>query len=221
MDSLDPREVEAARPYLVGQSAAQSSPHGCPGHGSRLPRTPGDCFLPLLRPVPAFTRTETVGGVSRQVTNDKRALEFFLTERRSALTFIARDRSFTELCDLKTLPRIMQHMNDTFALGSFADLGLIDASGKQLCYTGPYDLKGRDYHDQEWFYRVGQRGAFVSEVFLGYRHSPHFAIATRQERGSGYYILRATINAEVLAEQIVTAGLTPDDDVFLVNQEGC
>ena len=126
--------------------------------------------------------TETVEGVSRQVTNDKRALEFFLTERRSALTFIVRDRSFTELCDVETLPRIMQHINDTFALGSFADLGLIDAGGKQLCYTGPYDLKGRDYHDQEWFYRVGQRGAFVSEVFLGYRHSPHFAIATKQEQ---------------------------------------
>ena len=112
-------------------------------------------------------RAGTVDGVSRQVTNDKRALEFFLTERRSALTFIVRDRSFAELCDLQTLPRIMQHINDTFALGSFADLGLIDASGKQLCYTGPYGLKGRDYHDQEWFYRVGQRGAFVSEVFLG------------------------------------------------------
>jgi len=166
------------------------------------------------------TRPGTFDGVSRQVTNDKRAREVFLTEQVSALSFIVRDRSFTELCDVETLSRIMQHINDTLALGSFADLGLIDASGKQLCYTGPYDLKGRDYHDQEWFYRVGQRGAFVSEVFLGYRHSPHFAIATRQERGSGYYILRATINAEVLAEQIVTAGLTPDDDVFLVNQAG-
>ena len=141
-------------------------------------------------------RSETAGSVSRQVTNDKRALEFFLTERRSALSFIVRDRSFPELCDVETLSRITQHINDTLALGSFADLGLIDASGKQLCYTGPFDLKGRDYHDQEWFYRAGQRGAFVSEVFLGYRHSPHFAIATRQEREGGYYILRATINAE-------------------------
>ena len=95
-------------------------------------------------------------------------------------------------------------------------MGLIDAGGKQLCYTGPYDLKGRDYHDQEWFYRVSRRGVFVSDAFLGYRHSPHFAIATKHERESGdYYILRATVNAEVLAEQIVTAGLTPDDDVFL------
>ena len=115
----------------------------------------------------------------------------------------------------------MKQMNDTFALGSFADLGLIDAGGKQLCYTGPYDLKGRDYHDQDWFYRVSRRGVFVSDAFLGYRHSPHFAIATKHERESGeYYILRATVNAEVLAEQILTARLTPDDDVFLVNRDG-
>jgi len=220
IDSLDPTEVEAARPYLAGQSAA------------RLRRT---MFLAtaIISLVPLVIvsflyydqyersiRAEAVEGVSRQVTNVKRSLEFFLTERRSALAFIVRDRSFSELCNVETLSRTMQHMNDTLALGSFADLGLINAAGKQLCYTGPYDLQGRDYHDQDWFYRVGQRGAFVSEVFLGYRHSPHFAIATRQERGSGYYILRATINAEVLAEQLVTAGLTPDDDVFLVNLEG-
>ena len=164
-------------------------------------------------------RAGTVEGVSRQVTNGKRALEFFLSERRLALTFVVRDRSFAELCDVATLSRVMKDMNDTFALGSFADLGLIDAGGKQLCYTGPYDLKGRDYRDQEWFYRVSQRGAFISEVFLGYRHSPHFAIATRHQSQDGNYILRATIDAEVLAEQ-VTAGLTPDDDVFLVNREG-
>jgi two-component system NtrC family sensor kinase len=219
IDSLDPTEVEAARPYLAGQSAARL-------RRTMILATAAVSLLPLV--IVSFLyydqyersiRAETVEGVSRQVTNGKRALEFFLAQRRLALTFVVQDRSFTELCDVATLSRLMKDMNDTFALGSFSDLGLIDAGGKQLCYTGPYDLKGRDYRDQEWFYRVSQRGAFISEVFLGYRHSPHFAIATRHPYGNGYYILRATINAEVLAEQ-VTAGLTPYDDVFLVNQEG-
>ncbi|MFI4972675.1 MAG: hypothetical protein ACHP7H_08345, partial [Hyphomicrobiales bacterium] len=175
IDPLDPTEVEAARPYLAGPGAA------------RLRRTvvfatAAVSIVPLL--IISFLyydqyerslRTGTLEAVSRQVTNNKRALEFFLTERRSALSFIVQDRSFTELCDEKTLSRLMKQMNDTFALGSFADLGLIDAGGKQLCYTGPYDLKGRDYHDQDWFYRVSRRGVFVSDAFLGYRHSPHFA----------------------------------------------
>ena len=221
IDPLDPTEVEAARPYLAGPGAARL-------RRTVVLATAAVSIVPLL--IISFLyydqyerslRTGTIEAVSRQVTNNKRALEFFLTERRSALSFIVQDRSFTELCDEKTLSRLMKHMNDTFALGSFADLGLIDAGGKQLCYTGPYDLKGRDYHDQDWFYRVSRRGVFVSDAFLGYRHSPHFAIATKHERESGdYYILRATVNAEVLAEQIVTAGLTPDDDVFLVNRDG-
>lgn len=221
IDLLDPTEVEAARPYLVGPGAAQL-------RRTVVLATAAVSLVPLL--IISFLyydqyerslRTGTLESVSRQVTNNKRALEFFLTERRSALSFIVQDRSFTELCDEKTLSRLMKNMNDTFALGSFADLGLIDASGKQLCYTGPYDLKGRDYHDQDWFYRVSRRGVFVSDAFLGYRHSPHFAIATKHEREGGeYYILRATVNAEVLAEQILTAGLTPDDDVFLVNRDG-
>jgi two-component system, NtrC family, sensor kinase len=221
IDPLDPTEVEAARPYLTGPGAARL-------RRTVVLATAAVSIVPLL--IISFLyydqyerslRTGTIEAVSRQVTNNKRALEFFLTERRSALSFIVQDRSFTELCDEKTLSRLMKQMNDTFALGSFADMGLIDAGGKQLCYTGPYDLKGRDYHDQEWFYRVSRRGVFVSDAFLGYRHSPHFAIATKHERESGdYYILRATVNAEVLAEQIVTAGLTPDDDVFLVNRDG-
>jgi hypothetical protein len=50
---------------------------------------------------------------------------------------------------------------------------------------------------------VTRRGVFISDVFLGYRNSPHFAIATRHERDrSTYYVLRTTINADVLAEQI-------------------
>jgi len=164
---------------------------------------------------------EAIATVTRQLTNNKRALEFFLTERRSALSFVVRDRSFSELCDPETLPRIMKNLNASFALGSFADLGIIDESGLQLCYTGVYNLKGRDYHEQDWFDRVSRRGVFISDVFLGYRNSPHFAIATRHERDSGgYYILRATINADILAEQIQTAGLTPHDDVFLVNRSG-
>ena len=217
----DTAEGAEARPYLAGRSYG------------RLRRrvvlaTAAVSIVPLV--IMTFLyydqyerslRADVIAAVTRQVTNNKRALEFFLAERRSALGFVVRDRTFSELCDPETLPRIMKNLNASFALGSFADLGLIDGSGRQLCYTGVYDLKGRDYHEQDWFHRVSRRGVFVSDVFLGYRNSPHFAIATKHERDSGgYYILRATINADILAEQIQTAGLAPHDDVFLVNRDG-
>jgi signal transduction histidine kinase len=214
-------EAEAARPYLSGRSYGRL-------RRTVVLATAAVSIIPLV--VISFLyydqyerslRAEAIDGLARQVTNSKRTLEFFLTERRSALGFIVRDHSFAELCDAEALPRIMRAMNEAFAPGSFADLGLIDQSGRQLCYSGPYDLKGRDYHDQDWFHRVTRRGVFISAVFLGYRGSPHFAIATRHERDRGaYYILRTTINADVLAEQILPVGLAPHDDVFVVDQDG-
>jgi signal transduction histidine kinase len=162
----------------------------------------------------------TLQSTAQMLTNNKRSLEFFLAERHAALEFITRDRTFTELSDAQTLGRVMRTVNESFPLGTFVDLGVIDSDGVQVCYTGPYDLQGRDYKTQDWFHRVIQRGTFTTDVFLGHRHSPHFAIAKRHEReDGGYYILRATFDAEMLGDQLHTAGLGLHDDIFLVNRQ--
>jgi len=166
-------------------------------------------------------RSETLQSVNRLLSNNKRSLEFFLAERRSALGYISRDLGFSELNDARTLGRIIRNMNDSFAIGAFTDLGLIDSSGNQVCYEGPHDLAGRTYTEQTWFHQVSRRGTYTSDVFLGYRNSPHFAIATRCGGADhDYWILRATFDAGMLSEQIHTAGLNPDDDVFLINRQG-
>jgi signal transduction histidine kinase len=166
-------------------------------------------------------RTEAVQQISRLTLNTKRSLELFLSERRSALTFINNDRSFEELCSEESLRRIIAAMNRSLEVGAFVDLGLIDDTGEQLCYSGPYQLEGRDYSDQDWFHEVARRGTYTSDVFLGFRELPHFVIASRHERpDGGFYVLRATVDAEMLGEQVLTAGLEPTDDVFLVNREG-
>jgi len=166
-------------------------------------------------------RRETMQGVNRLLSSNKRSLEFFLAERRSALSYIARDLGFAELNDVKVLGRIIRNMNASFAIGAFTDLGLIDSSGSQVCYEGPHDLKGRSYNEQDWFHQVSRRGTFTSDVFLGYRNSPHFAIATRCDGAEDdYWILRATFDAGMLGRQIHTAGLSPDDDIFLINRQG-
>ena len=166
-------------------------------------------------------RNEMVQPVSRLTLNTKRSLEFFLEARRSALAFIIEDRSYEALCDRDELTRIMRNMNRSHSIGAFVDLGLINSEGDQLCYTGPFPLEGRNYSDQDWFYEVQRRGTFTSDVFMGFRNLAHFVIATRHEKEHGdFYILRATINAQMLSEQIRTAGMAPADDVFLINHEG-
>jgi two-component system NtrC family sensor kinase len=164
-------------------------------------------------------RAEYVQGVLQLTTNNKRGLEFFLSERRSALNYLNLEHTYQDLCSSDALAKIITNLNRSFAIGSFFDLGIISSEGMQVCYTGPYDLLGRGYSDQDWFDRVSRRGMFTSDVFLGHRKSPHFVIARRHDMANGdYYILRATVDAETLSEQLLTEGLPPEDDIFLVNR---
>jgi two-component system NtrC family sensor kinase len=166
-------------------------------------------------------QSEKIQSINRLLTNNKRTLEFFLSERRSALGYLGRRHKFSELCDDRMLGRIIRDMNDSFSTSMFVDLGIIDSNGSQLCYSGPHDLQGRKYTEQDWFHQAIQQGKYVSDVFLGHRNSPHFAIATRHNRDDDdYYLLRATFDAEALSQQIHTAGLQFDDDIFLIDQRG-
>jgi two-component system NtrC family sensor kinase len=165
-------------------------------------------------------RSEATQPVTRLTVNTHRALEFFLQERESALRMIVNERSFAELCQSGQLARTLRSLKKSLSMRAFVDLGLVDAQGIQRCYTGPYALTGKDYKDQDWFHRVRQQGIHLSEVFLGYRQSPHFVIAIRHEGAGGDdYILRATLDAEMLSEQILAAGLGPKSDAFLVNRQ--
>ncbi len=164
---------------------------------------------------------EAVRPMTRLTLNTKRSLELFLSERRSTLTFLVYDRSFGELCSSAALTRVISNMNRSLEVGAFVDLGLIDDDGEQLCYSGPYPLEGRNYSNQDWFAEVERRGTYTSDVFLGFRNSPHFAIAIKHDReDGGFYVVRATIDGEMLSEQILTPGLPSSDDVFLINRQG-
>jgi hypothetical protein len=116
-------------------------------------------------------QAEAVEPMARLTLNTKRSLELFLSERRSGLTFIALDRPFSELCDPTSLTRVISNLNRSLEVGTFVDLGIIDDSGSQLCYSGPFELEGRNYVDQDWFHEVARRGTSTSDVFLGFRES--------------------------------------------------
>jgi len=153
------------------------------------------------------------------VNKTKHSFELFLTERLSAVSFIASAYSFQELADQKTLNRIFRVMKQEF--GGFVDLGLIDSSGLQVSYVGPYELEGKRYKDHDWFHEVVVRGAHISDVFMGYRKFPHFVMAVRHEAPTGEsWILRATIDTEMFNNLIVSMGLDPASDAFIINRAG-
>jgi signal transduction histidine kinase len=156
---------------------------------------------------------------SRVVSNTKRVVEFSLLERMAALDFIVQDNSFEGLTSCARMEAILAHLQRSF--GGFVDLGVIDSSGRQLCYVGPYQLTGVDYSDQEWFQSVRDQGMHISDVFPGFRRVPHLVIAARHELPEGdFYILRTSLQAEFFDTLLSDLEISGRGDAFIVNSEG-
>jgi two-component system NtrC family sensor kinase len=147
------------------------------------------------------------------------SFELFLEERLSAIHFISSSYSFEILSGQATLHRIFRILREEY--GGYVDLGLINSEGTKIAYTGPYDLLNKNYSGQHWFHEVRARGAYISDVFMGYRDLPHIAMAVQNltdENNS--WILRATMDTRKFEELISPMGLDPVTDTFIVNSKG-
>ena len=102
---------------------------------------------------------------------------------------------------------------------SIVDLSLIDPGGIQIAYAGPYALAGKAYRSSPWYEKTLARKVHVSEVFMGFRNVPHFVIATskKEPASSGFWVVRASIDAESLDRFLATLGGESVDDIFLVS----
>ena len=155
-----------------------------------------------------------------QMEDSQRSVESFLQEKLAGLRFLTNAYSLDELSDDTILHTIFAKFRKEF--GEIVDLGLITSEGIQLSYAGPYNLKGRDYSNQDWFQEVSIRGVYISDVFTGYRKMPHFAIAVRKEMPGkhGFWVLRATVDVETLNRFLSSIQLKEYDDAFIINKDG-
>jgi two-component system, NtrC family, sensor kinase len=152
-------------------------------------------------------------------SNTRRTLSYFLEERLAALTFAARVESFPVLTTPLRLAEMLKSLKSGF--GGFVDLGVIDASGRQVTYVGPYDLLGIDYSGQEWFKKTLESGYFISDVYLGFRNVPHMVISVRADLpGGGFFVLRATVDTQRINDILANIDLSGSGDAFLINHEG-
>jgi two-component system NtrC family sensor kinase len=153
------------------------------------------------------------------VSNARRSLEFYLEERISLLNFIIQDKAFQELRDQKTLERVFRNLKKNQS--GFVDIGLIDDRGVQRSYVGPYGLIGKNYSGQDWLQKVQLHGHHVSDVYLGYRQFPHFSVSVKRLDSAGTpYILRASLNTDVINKAPKPTIFRDSWDSFIVNQDG-
>ncbi len=160
---------------------------------------------------------EQVRPISRLTSNAKHSLEFFVSERLSALSLVIQEKPIEELSQQDRLRRVLTSVKRAF--GGFTDLGLIDDKGVQVSYAGPYNLQGKRYEEQDWYREVMMRGVYVSDVFMGYRKFPHFVIAVRYDTADGKsFILRATIESETINKLMLRYAPRASSDAFLVTR---
>ena len=150
--------------------------------------------------------------------NRRNAIDLFLDERVSQLYTLAYTHTFNQLKDEDYLNKVFTLMQ--MRSKSYVDLGIIDRDGYYVSYVGPYELKGLNYKNEEWFHEVMLRGVYISDVFTGFRKFPHFIIAVMRREGDRNWILRATIDTEIFDSMVKAAQVGQKGDAFVLNKDG-
>ncbi len=145
-------------------------------------------------------------------------IDLFLSERISQIYTVAHTNKTHELADeayLNKLFSIMHAKSD-----SYVDIGFIDKEGNHLAYVGPYHeiLKTANYKNEPWFDTVMSQGIHISDVFMGYRHFPHFIIAVLIREKNERWILRLTINLKNIDDIVQKAWTGSLSDAFIINR---
>ncbi len=155
-----------------------------------------------------------------QLDGKVKSIEALIDNLTSVVQFTARSDRYRELVVGSNLEKLFVRLKRQYPL--FADLGVIDHVGIQQNYWGPYDLKGTDYSQEDWFEELSDKGLHISGVYAGNRQVPHFSIAvTNQDPITGeMWLLRATIDALTLQKFIDTIKTNASDDLFLVDETG-
>ena len=163
--------------------------------------------------------TESLLRTERVASNARRAVTFFLEERLAALTFTANEMGHEKLTDSEHLKDVLRNLKLGF--GGLTDLSVIADTGTQVAYAGPFNLEGKDYSNQPWFWDCVDRNACVSEIFSGHRDLPHIVVAVKSKRPDGhFFILRATLETERLIQNLESFKTGEHADIFLTNHEG-
>lgn len=166
----------------------------------------------------ASIRNMTIEAMHRVVDDHRQMIASFLTEREKDLDCILDTYQVQALSKPEEIDRVFSILQKKSV--AFTDLGLFDASGVHLSYSGPYALSGKNYADEYWFKEVMKKGVYISDVFLGYRKAPHFIIAVVRAHDSAKWVLRATIDTQFFTELVESVRIGKTGETYIVNQSG-
>ena len=165
-----------------------------------------------------YSRDRVEQELASIASNHRHMIDQFLAERASDLQFAASSSSFDEVSNQAHVPGLLKSLQS--GSGAFLDLGVFDEKGHHVAYVGPYDLAGKNYADAEWFQEVRNKAIYISDVFLGYRNTPHFIIAVQRTEPDRIWYLRATIDTLFFHSLVESIRPGRTGEAYLVNRNG-
>lgn len=144
--------------------------------------------------------------------NRSDAIALFISERIAQLFTIANTSTFEKMTDEDNLNRIFNIMHARS--DSYMDIGIIDHEGNHVAYVGPYYnvLKSVNYKNEDWFIATQANGIYLSDIFLGFRQTPHFIIAVLVREKNISWIVRVTINLKNIDDIVQKAWRNRESD---------
>ena len=153
--------------------------------------------------------------------SQRSTVDLFLQERVVNLFSLYRRPDLTRAPSQQQMDRYLEHLRGI--TGAFVDLGFFDTGGIQVGYAGPHpDLRDRDYSGEAWLQTLlaAQRSYYVSDIYLGFRHKPHFTIAVNQPTDSAPFVIRATLDPDKLYAFLETISHEKGVDCSIVSRSG-
>jgi two-component system NtrC family sensor kinase len=155
--------------------------------------------------------------VESLVNRHRQDIDIFLTERQNNIDFLTDSYTYPELNDDMLLQKHLENLRKDYGL-VFSDLGVVDHTGQQVAYAGPFRLENANYASAEWFREAMKKQFFISDVFMGLRGFPHFIVASRSEWNGNHFILRATVDFQAFNRVVQSIRLGETGSAFIINR---
>ncbi|MFZ0927302.1 MAG: ATP-binding protein [Syntrophobacteraceae bacterium] len=153
------------------------------------------------------------------VEKHQQLINSFLDEKVSYIKVLADSYTYDELTDETFLQNKLVILQNAYS-GVFVDLGVVNSAGVQISYAGNLKLENADYSKAEWFREAIKRDYYLSDVFPGFRRTPHFIISVQKKRGDTEWLLRATIDFAAFNSLVEQIRIGKTGSAFILNSAG-
>ena len=120
-------------------------------------------------------------------------IDGFLNQQLTNIALLKNCAGFEQLANDEFLEDKLKCLQQNSS-DAVVDLGVINDRGVQIHYAGPYRLKNANYGQTLWFKEALEKPSFISDVFQGFRDTPHFIVTVRGERNGSKWLLKATVD---------------------------